>query len=147
MVSMLVAVRKVGIDFPNFGLYAIEWLTLGSNVIQKIRKSQVLAEYAGEMETAVSLVIQPENVQLDEAVKELPGIPLSSKWWSIYPPPTRRLIHLPRKFPKMGQNAGVMGDPTVATKESGEKIIAAAVDDLAELLLEIVKAEGEVKGY
>jgi len=135
-----VALRKVSTDFPNLGLYAVYWWVTGSEVIKKIRKSQVMA-HACELETSVSLVIQPENVNLDEAVKELPSIPVSSKWFSgdFYGP--RRLIHVSRRFPKMGEDAGVMGDPTVATKEFGEKVIAAVVDELAELLVEIVKSE------
>jgi len=40
----------------------------------------------------------------------------------------------------MGQDAGVMGDPTVATREFGEKAIAAVVDDLKEILIEIAES-------
>ena len=141
-----VALRKVSTDFPNLGLYAVYWWVLGSNAIQKMRKSQVMA-HACELETSVSLVIQPENVHLDKAVKESQSIPVSSKWFAADTYGPKKLIHIPRQFPKMGKDAGVMGDPTVATKEFGEKVIAAAVDDLTELLLEIVKSEGEVSRY
>ncbi len=134
------ALRNVSIDFPDLGLYAVYWWVLGSDFILKTRKSDVMG-HACELETSASLVIQPENVHLEEAVKELPSIPLSSKWFSgdFYGP--RKLIHTSRKFPKMGENAGVMGDPTVSTKEFGEKAIAACADNLAELLVEIVKSE------
>lgn len=126
---------------PKLGLFAVEWLALGADVIKKMRKSH--GAHAGELETAVSLVIQPENVHLDKAVKEFPVSPLSDKWWSIDPYGPKRIFHMSRrKFPKMGENAGVMGDPTVATKEFGEKVIAAVVDELTELLVEIVKSEG-----
>jgi len=147
VIPISVALRRLGIDFPNKGLYAIGWFSLGSDVIGKIKKSKVLGGHAGEVETSVTLAIQPENVQLDKAAKELQDIPLSQKWWPSKKPGPRRLIHLPRGFPKMGKNAGVMGDATVATKEFGEKVIEAVVDDLTELLLEIVSVEDKVKGY
>jgi creatinine amidohydrolase/Fe(II)-dependent formamide hydrolase-like protein len=34
-----------------------------------------------------------------------------------------------------------MGDPTVASRETGEKIISAVVDDLAKIIVEVVKPE------
>lgn len=142
VVPMAVALRKIGIDFPNLGLFAVNWWSMGSDAIQKMRKSKVMA-HACELETSVSLVIQPENVHLDKAVKEIPGSALSSKWWAADTYGPKRLIHMSRRaFPKMGENAGVMGDPTVAAKEFGEKAIEAVIDELEELLLEIVKSEG-----
>ena len=38
------------------------------------------------------------------------------------------------------ESQGVMGDPTVATKETGEKIIVAVVNDLAQLIVEEVQS-------
>jgi creatinine amidohydrolase len=144
VVPLSFALRKLGIDFPNVGLYAVRGASLAGKVIKELRKSDVMA-HACEMETSLSLVIQPENVQLDEAVKEVIKIPLSNKWWSIDSFSPKRLIHLPKRFPKMGKHAGVWGDPTVATKEFGEKVIEAAVNDLADLLLEIADAEDRVR--
>jgi creatinine amidohydrolase len=141
VVPMAVAFRRVSTDFPDLGLYAVNWWALGSDVIQKIRKSQVMA-HACELETSVSLIIQPENVHLDKAVKEIPSFPLSSKWWSADTYGPRRLIHMSWNWPKTRENAGVWGDPTVATKEFGERAITAVVSNLTELLLERVQSKG-----
>jgi len=35
-----------------------------------------------------------------------------------------------------------MGDPSAATKEAGEKLIAAVLDELAEIVVAIAKSEG-----
>jgi len=134
------ALYKLSNEFPKLGLFAVEWLALGAEVILKQRKSY--GAHADELETSVSLVIQPENVHLDKAVKEYPVSSLSDKWWSIDPYSPKRIFHMSRRrFPKMGENAGVMGDPTMATKEFGEKVITTVVDELTELLMEIVKSE------
>ena len=137
------ALRQVSVDFPDAGLYAINWWALGFEVTPNIRKSTICL-HADELETSVSLVIQPENVYLDKAVKEFPSYSLSEKW--VYPDfygPNRVFYHSRKKFPKFGTGSGVMGDPTVASRETGEKIIKAVVDDLAEIIVEVVKSGGD----
>lgn len=40
------------------------------------------------------------------------------------------------------REGGVMGDPSAATKEAGEKLIAAVLDELTEIVVAIAKSEG-----
>ena len=140
-----IALRKVAVDFPAAGLYALNWWALGSDVIRSIRQSELMT-HSGELETSVSLVIQPENVHMDKAVEYLPRLSLSSKWVSLdfYGP--KKLFHHSRKRypkPEMGTTFGAMGNPTVASRESGEKFLAAVIADVVEVIKEIVKSEGE----
>jgi hypothetical protein len=37
---------------------------------------------------------------------------------------------------------GIMGDPSAATREAGEKLIAAVLDELTEIIVAIAKSEG-----
>ena len=134
------ALRQVFVDFPDAGLYALNWWALGFEVIPEVRKSKICL-HADELETSVSLVIQPENVHLDKAVKELPSYSLSEKW--VFPDfygPNRVFYHSRKNYPQLGTGSGVMGDPTVASRETGEKIVKAVVDDLAEIIVEVVKS-------
>jgi creatinine amidohydrolase len=138
-----VALRKVSMDYPDIGLYGIRWLHLGFDVIPKIRQSE-WGLHADEMETSASLVIQPENVHFDRAVKELPGFSLSSRWVQpdICGSRDKVLFHSREKFPVKSQgSSGVMGDPTVASKETGEKILEASANDLARIIVEIVESD------
>lgn len=139
-----VALRKISTDFPELGLFAVYWWVLGSEFILGERKSDVMA-HACELETSATLAIQPENVDMNEAVKEVPPLPLPEKWFSCDFYGSRKLIHTARKFPQMGRDAGVMGDPTVSSIEYGEKAIEACVDGLVELLVEIVESEGRIQ--
>jgi creatinine amidohydrolase len=139
IIPITIALRKLSTEYPDWGLYAIRLFSLGSDFIQKMRKSQIMA-HACELETSVTMVIQPENVQFDKAVKESQSISISGKWFSADTYGAKKLIHCSRQFPQIEEDAGVMGDPTVATRGFGEKVIAAAVDDLIELLLEIVRS-------
>lgn len=134
------ALRQVFVDFPDAGLYAVNWWALGFEAIPKIRKSKICL-HADELETSVSLVIQPENVHLDKAVKEFPSYSLSEKW--VFPDfygPNRVFYHSRKNYPKLGTGPGVMGDPTLASRETGEKVIQAVVNDLAEIIVEVVKS-------
>ena len=80
---------------------------------------------------------------MDKAVKEIPEYSLSKKWVSPdFYASNRLFYHSRKKYPKMGRGHGVMGDPTVATRETGEKIVEAIINDLAEIIVEVV-ASGE----
>ncbi len=136
------ALRKVSIEFPDAALYGVNWWTLGVDVMLAIRKSDV-SSHAAEVETSFSLVIQPENVQFDKAVKDVPSFSLSSRWVlpDVLLSPNRVFFHSRKKSPQRpGEVPGVVGDPTVASRETGEKMLAAVIDDLIKLILEIVSS-------
>jgi len=138
-----VALQKVHVDFPESGLYAVNHWTLVTEVIAKIRKSEI-CHHADELETSMMLVIKPEKVQMEKAVKWEPKFSLPKKF--AFPDlfgPSKMLFHSRRTMPcrDFNDRPGVMGDPTVATKETGEQILNATVDNLAELIVAIVKSE------
>ncbi len=142
-IAIATALRKLSTELPGTGLYAVTWWDLGFDVIPGVRKSE-LDSHAGELETSLSLVIQPENVHLEKAVKETPTFSLSSRWVlpDLQRSPDKVFYHSRKKYPKgTGQGSGVMGDPTVASRETGGEIVSAVVDDLAQIILEIVRSE------
>jgi len=152
--AITAAFQRTGIELrdagmPSVGLYAANWWDLGTEVVTNIRKSE-LGLHAEEIETSLSLVIQPENVELDKTLKWFPSYSLSSKWVGGPPNliqqfPAKVFAHPLKRHPRGPgdpvESQGVMGDPTVATKETGEKIIAAVVDDLTQIIVEVVQSE------
>jgi creatinine amidohydrolase/Fe(II)-dependent formamide hydrolase-like protein len=93
--------------------------------------------HAGEIETSTSLAVRPHLVKMDQASKKIPRF--SSRYlnftsrrnipWYVY---TKRL-----------SQTGVIGDPTKASAEKGERIwqimiahLVALVEDLKSLTLE-----------
>lgn len=135
------ALSQVNGEYSDAGLYALNWWALGFETIPGIRKSKVCL-HADEMETSLSLLIQPENVQMDKAVKEIPRFSLSEKWaFPDFYAPHRVFYHSRKKIPKMGGGKGVMGDATVASLDTGEKVASAVINDLAEIIVEIVSSE------
>jgi creatinine amidohydrolase len=87
--------------------------------------------HAGDAETSLMLAILPDQVQMDRAVAEYPhGLPADS------------LLSMEGKLPfawttRDLSRSGVLGDPTVATKAKGDRILeslaaswARVIDDL-----------------
>lgn len=76
-----VALQKANIDLPKARLYGVAWDALGFHVIPKIRKSKG-GGHTGELETSIRLVIEPENLHLDKAVKGFVTRSLSPRYIS-----------------------------------------------------------------
>jgi len=141
--SIVIGLRKVSYDYPEAGLYLVRWLALGTDVSTKIRKSE-WGMHADELETAATLVIQPENVHMERAVKDFPSFSLSENWVKpdICGDKSKVLFHTRQKYPRRDQGSpGVMGDPTVASRETGEKVLEASSNDLAKMIIEIIQFE------
>ena len=102
-----------------------------------IRKGgKVGGGHACELETSVSLVIEPENTQIDAAVKGSRSDSLLDKYTASSPGGT---IYF---SPVTGvRNSGVMGDPTAATKDTGLKYISEVLDRLTEIIVAIANSE------
>lgn len=134
------ALREVNAQFPDAGLYAVSWWALGN--LTKILKSPP-SLHAEEMETSLCLVAEPEKVNMSLASSEYPTLSLSRKWVTpdFYGLSRTLFYHSRKGYPRFGKSMGVMGDATTASKETGEKIINAVVNDLAEIIVEIVHSE------
>ena len=64
---------------------------------------------------------------------------MSSKWaFPDFFAPQKLIYHPGAKFPSRARGSpGVMGDTTVASRESGEKFLSAIINDPVEILVEI----------
>jgi len=138
------ALKKVNLEYPDAGLYALSWWSLGREVVPKVMKSKMCL-HAEEMETSICMVAEPDKVKIEKATSEYPSYSLSEKWATpdFYGAGKYLLYHSRRKYPQMGKSPGVMGDATQANRETGERIIEAVVNDLVQLMQEIIKSEGK----
>jgi creatinine amidohydrolase len=100
-------------------------LGLGHEVKRAVEQQQA-GGHADEIETSCMLVIRPDLVKMERAVKEIdPALPGT------------RGDDLVRKFTlggKMLTHSGVNGDPTLATDEKGERVLAAMTQDILTFL-------------
>lgn len=136
--SMIVAVHKLGIE---------GYFTIGSTWYDFLRDNKKILEdfmwHADEAETSLALHLYPEWVDMDKAVAGGAINPLMDKKWKIAPGQAAEpgmLYHFEGTFAlpeKDDLDTGVIGDPTKATAEKGEKITEAAVAYYCELVKEI----------
>jgi len=90
--------------------------------------------HACELETSLYLAIDPDRVQMDKAVREIPDWDSEHVWmdWNDGP--------LSIKGPWSGwTESGVMGDPTVATSEKGRIWLNRAVAEIAGYIDEMAR--------
>jgi creatinine amidohydrolase len=93
-------------------------------------KEQQLGIHAGDAETSLMLSILPEQVKMDAAVAEYPDLPMDT------------LLSMEGNLPfawvtKDLSRSGVFGDPTVATKEKGDRILQSLSDGWVQVIQDI----------
>jgi creatinine amidohydrolase/Fe(II)-dependent formamide hydrolase-like protein len=84
--------------------------------------------HAGDIETSTSLAVRPELVRMDRAVRFVPEF--SSSYLDFT---SRRGVGWYARTARISPS-GVLGDPTRATREKGERIWEVSVRRLVELV-------------
>ena len=84
--------------------------------------------HAGEIETSTSIALRPHLVRLDKASKFVPHF--SSRYLNFS---SKRSVEWYARTAKISSN-GVLGDPTKASREKGERIWAVMIKNLVELV-------------
>jgi len=132
--------RVTILEYPNAQCGSISWWEIESvqEAFEKVLESSV-SSHAGEVETSLYLAIDPDLVYMDRAERDL-TFNASKHFWSNLisrkPGPNyRNPVHM-NDFWSMDTENGVKGDPTVASKEKGVKILEAAAEELAEIIKE-----------
>lgn len=116
-------------DFLVFPLFTWRVPNIAGELLTSNEKQ--LGIHAGDAETSVMLSILPEQVKMEAAVKEYPtGLPEDS------------LLTMEGKLPfawttRDLSQSGVLGDPTVATKEKGDRILESVADGWVRVLTDV----------
>jgi creatinine amidohydrolase len=96
-------------------------------------KELELGIHAGDAETSLMLSILPEQVRMDAAIAEYPqGLPADS------------LLSMEGNLPfawttRDLSRSGVLGDPTVATKEKGDRLLASLAASWTQVIQDVYK--------
>lgn len=134
-----VALRIVNIDFKDAGLFATSSLSLAQESWGKICKGGRADQgHAGERETAVAIAIESENVELSFTYEGSHVSPLPAKYVT---PLAREIVFYHSRKGGVRDSGVHLENPGIATKETGEKIIAAVLDELTEIVVAIAKSE------
>lgn len=117
----------------------ISWWNLAREEIMKLRESEFPGGMAHscELETSVMLSLRPEHVHMERAVKDI-GFPKSSFIWLDLT--SQSPVYLSENFSSFSET-GVVGDPTLATAEKGEKILSIVIRNLVKFVEEFKTRE------
>lgn len=129
---MQMAVQDLHVKYNDFLVFPLfTWRVPHITKDLLTPKESQLGMHAGDAETSIMLAILPEQVKLDKAVAE-------------YPPaqPEGSLLSLKDKLPVAWvtrdiSKSGVIGDPTTATKEKGDRILESVSNGWVEVIKEI----------
>lgn len=128
-----VVIRRLSNETPSI-CAMIPWWNLVIEEASELRESDFPGgmSHSGELETSVMLHLKPKAVYLGKAVKEI-GLQKSEFIWFdlMKKSPVRFADHWSRM-----SKTGILGDPTVATAEKGERLLNAAADSLIRFVKE-----------
>ena len=95
--------------------------------------------HACELETSIYLAVDPENVHMELARRDVNPY-MSTHFWSDLvgqPPEGYANAVFMTEYWSTVSETGTWGDPTVATAEKGEAILRAASEELVEIVREL----------
>lgn len=145
--SIEAALRKVAEDCPHAGLYNVSMIVIGRDIRVKLSKAGIAGVgHALEGETSMSLLLQPQNVKLDKTIKGSRTIPLPEKYIGVTGQDhSKGIMYYAHSRLRGWEESGILGDPTMSTKEDGEEILNSITNDFADIILEIIKLEESIK--
>lgn len=134
------ATRQVNLQYPEARCAVLSWWEL-EEVKETLREKRKAGPtgvgHAGEMETAMYLHLAPEEVKMDQAVRDV-NAPDNRYFHNVdfagenRPEDSTAVTMMP--WWTTFSETGVMGDATAATAELGEALFTAAVDGLDAVL-------------
>lgn len=137
--TTLVAVHKLGLEGHfTLSLHWYDFLRDNKDVLE------TPMTHADEAETSVALYLYPQYVDMSKAVDEV-GEPLLDRKFSILPgmqPKPGQMYHFEGTFARPEYKElkhGVIGYPTLASLEKGQKVVDRCVDYVCEIIEDIRK--------
>ena len=131
---MEIAARDLHQEYPDFSVFPLFTWRVPHVVGEMLTpKEQEYGIHAGDAETSIMLSLLPEQVKMEQAVKEYPqGLPEDS------------LLDMEGKLPfawltRELSKSGVMGDATVASKEKGDRILESVANGWVQVIQDIYK--------
>jgi creatinine amidohydrolase len=128
--------ETLGVSIPTYSY----WQSI-KNVLVEIGDSEIGGMgHACEMETSLALHLRPELVDLNAIARDLPDVRVALSCIDFRQP---GFLGIPLDF-RRDSKSGVMGDPTLATAEKGEKIFTAALAAAKDAVQSLLSADRDV---
>ncbi len=127
-----IAARMITNATPAVCCLAPWWGIVPKDVWERVRESEFPGgvAHACEIETSMLLYLRPDLVDMSKAVKEIAFQKSRYFWWDLT---ASSGVTFQEWFSRYTQT-GIVGDPTLATREKGEVVVKAAVAALVDLV-------------
>lgn len=128
---MEIAARDIHLKYGDFMVFPLfTWRVPHITKELLAPKEALLGIHAGDAETSLMLSLLPDQVKMDKAVAEYPDLPQDT------------LLSMEGRLPFAWatidlSKTGVFGDPTVATKEKGDRILDSVSDGWVQVIKDI----------
>jgi creatinine amidohydrolase len=121
---------SVGATHPDVEVSSLTYFTLAADVVDEVRDSDVGGMgHGGEFETSLLLHLHPELVDVDRAERTMMDEPYEHVRQDLF---VGGRLSVYRPFEEY-TDSGVIGDPTLATAEKGERLFTHLCAELATL--------------
>jgi len=127
--TMQLALRQLREKHPDVIPVGASYWDVAAEELREIMERQSAVGHACELETSMMLALHPDLVRTEAMDDD-----------GIYPTPAFRGVYLARLFHEMSRHGGY-GAATAATAEKGERMIAAIVQRLVEVV-DALRTEG-----
>jgi creatinine amidohydrolase len=119
------------------------WTLVSQEIWEEVRQSQFPGgmSHACEAETSLMLAIRPDLVDMTKAVRDINLQPSRFLWNDLI---RKSPVTFQDRWSRISKT-GIIGDPTLATKEKGQRLLEAAVSALVAFVLEF--KEREIRPY
>lgn len=135
--ALQVAARSVRDSARALVVVANYW-DFAAGKISEIRESGPGGmAHACEFETSLMLFLKPETVRMSRAIREIPSHQTQYISRDMF---ARGTVQVAENWSDVSKS-GIWGDPTVATKEKGEKLYDVLVDELSKFLVDFSRWE------
>jgi len=141
--AISIAINEVASETGAF-LACVNYWETSSDVIMRIKETELTPFHACELETSISLAVG-QRVDMEKAKADTPPIdPALSNY--ILPTPLKPKVGISVTLPTVRPpHSGTMGDPTKATKDKGEKLVDDTVRKIADFLRSIRNLSVQIK--
>lgn len=138
------ASRQINVQYPSVRCGMLSWWQIEEvgEAFQNIADGGPRGSgHAGELETSIYLAVDPDRVDMDEAVRDI-SYPQKKHFHATGlahdPEDTSTPVTMTEWWSTVSET-GIMGDPTLASAEKGIQFLDAAVDGLHSILDEFKK--------
>jgi creatinine amidohydrolase len=125
--NLTASVSQIGADL-GISIPALSYWQTINDLLIEVGESEIGGMgHACEMETSLALYLRPEDVDMTQAIIDMPNQPTP---WSCIDFRQPGFLNIPLDL-KRDSKVGIIGNPLLATREKGERIFNAAVERIS----------------